>query len=196
MKRITLLVCFIVSLSGFGQANLKPGTKARDASRSVQNGYTTKLGWQLKVGDTLQLGIGSRQRQAFNYIYSSPVSFAQVLDSDVPITYLDNDYNNQIAIIKRFGAKGKKKIGYKAYAVVGLGELENFWVEIEDAIQHAEVIPPNPQYAPKKEVLEVKVVGQSQTDKYDQLAKLKTLFDDGILTEEEYKAEKSKLLSK
>ena len=174
---------------------MEPGTRAGEAHRSVKDGYTTNLGWQLKEGDTLQLGKGSRDRQAFSYIYSSPASFARIMDTNEEIKYLENDYNNRIAIIKKFGAKGRKKIGYKAYAVVGIGEYENYWVEIEDAIEYGEILPPNSDYMPEKEVMEVKVVGQN-VDKYDQLAKLKKLFDDGILTEEEYKAEKTKLLSK
>jgi len=35
----------------------------------------------------------------------------------------------------------------------------------------------------------------SQSDRYDQLAKLKTLLDSGAMTEEEYQVEKAKLLS-
>lgn len=37
---------------------------------------------------------------------------------------------------------------------------------------------------------------QHPNDKYDQLAKLKSLLDDGILTNEEYEAEKQKILSR
>jgi len=193
MNKITLLLCLIISISGFGQAELEPGTRSGKAHRSVKEGYTTNLGWELKEGDTLQLGIGSRDRQSFSYIYSSPASFAQIMDANQEITYLDNDYNNRIAVIKKFGAKGRKKIGYKAYAVVGIGEFENYWVEIEDAIEYGELIPPSSEYAPEEEVMEVKVVGQ-QTDKYDKLAKLKNLLDEGVLTKEEFKTEKKKIL--
>ena len=193
MKKTTLLLCLIISISGFSQAKLEPGTRAGEANRSLKEGYTTSLGWELKEGDTLKLGIGSRDRQFFSYIYSSPASFSQIMNDNEEIKYLDNDYNNQIAIIKKFGAKGKRKIGYKAYAVVGIGEFENYWVEIEDAIEYGELIPSNSEYAPEKEVMEVKVIGQ-QTDKYDKLAKLKKLLDEGILTQEEYDTEKKKLL--
>jgi hypothetical protein len=193
MNKITLLLCLIISFSGFAQAELEPGTRSGKAHRSVKDGYTTNLGWELKEGDTLQLGIGSRDRQSFSYIYSSPASFAQIMDANQEITYLDNDYNNRIAVIKKFGAKGRKKIGYKAYAVVGIGEFENYWVEIEDAIEYGELIPPSSEYAPEEEVMEVKVVGQ-QTDKYDKLAKLKNLLDEGVLTKEEFKTEKKKIL--
>lgn len=193
MKKTTLLLCLIISISGFSQAELKPGTRAGVAHRSVKEGYNTNLGWKLEEGDTLRLGIGSRDRQSFSYIYSSPASFSQIMDANQEITYLENDYNNKIAIIKKFGAKGKRKIGYKAYAVVGIGEFENYWVEIEDAIEYGELIPPSPEFAPEKEVMEVKVLGQ-QTDKYDKLAKLKNLLDEGVLTQEEYESEKKKLL--
>lgn len=193
MKKITLLFSLIISISAFGQANLEPGTRAGKAHRSVKNGYATSLGWELKEGDTLQLGTGSRDRQLFSYIYSSPASFSQIMNANEDIKYLDNDYNDQIAVIKKFGAKGRRKIGYKAYAVVGIGEMENYWVEIEDAIEYGEIIPPNSDYAPEKEVMEVKVVGQ-ESDKYDKLAKLKTLWDEGVLTKEEFNIEKKKIL--
>lgn len=195
MGKITFILLLSISFIGYSQADLEPGTKARDAFNSVKDGYTTKLGWELKPGDTINLGIGSGDRQLFSYIYSSPASFSQMMDSSTQITYLDNDYNNSIAIIKKFGAKGRKKIGYKAYAVVGIGEFENYWVEIEDAIEYGEVIPNDPKFAPEKEIMEVKVVGQT-SDKYDKLAKLKVLLDEGVLTKEEYEAEKTKILGK
>lgn len=197
MKNLVLLLMLLVSLIGFAQSKLSPGTASYDAHRSVKNGYTTELGWSLLKGDTIKLGIGSRDRQSFNYIYSSPESLSQFLDTNNSerIKYLSSQYNNKIAIIKKFGVTGNKKIGYHAYAVVGIGEMENYWIDIENSIEFAELIPQNEKYIPKYEPMEVKMVGSS-SDKYDQLKKLKELLDDGIISKDEYEIEKKKILDK
>lgn len=179
----------------YSTALLKPGTAPMESFNSVKNGYNTKLGWELRKGDTLQLGIGSRDRQSFNYIYSSPVSFTQMMDASNPIIYLSSNYNDKVAVIKKFGTIGKKKTGYHAYAVVGIGEMENYWIDIENAIEFGELIPTNPNHRPVYEPLEVKVVNNT-SDKYDQLKKLKQLLDDGILSQDEFDKEKSEILSK
>ena len=197
MKNYFTYLFMISFICSYSQSELSPGTKLNEAFRSVKDGYTTKLGWQIKEGDTLKLGTGSRDRQFFSYIYSSPNSLGQIMIASagdpVVLDYLGNDYNNMVAVVKKFGAKGNKKTGYLAYAVIGIGELENYWVEIENAISYNEIIPSDSKYIPEKEIMEVKVVGQS-ADKYVQLAKIKKLYDDGVLTKEEYEMEKDKVL--
>ena len=81
-----------------------------------------------------------------------------------------------------------KKYNYKRYKgvyfTVGGGNITNYTIDIENAIKSCEIEVCND----KKEVAE------SKPDKYDQLAKLKKLLDDGVLTQEEYDAEKKKIL--
>ena len=49
----------------------------------------------------------------------------------------------------------------------------------------------------QKTIVDDKPLVENQTeDKYDQLKKIKSLLDDGVLTLEEYEAEKKKILSK
>lgn len=70
------------------------------------------------------------------------------------------------------------------YFTVGGGNITNYTLDIENAIATCEV----------ENCIEEKNERNSSVDKYDQLKKLKELFDEGILTQEEYDAEKKKIL--
>lgn len=196
MRKLIIVICLFAFCFGFSQSKLSPGTSPNEAFRSVRDGYKTALGWELKKGDTIQLGIGSRDRQSFTYVYSSPNSFSQMFDTNgtESISYLSSDYNKKVAVIKKFGTIGNKKTGYHAYAVVGIGQMENYWIDIENAIEFGELVPADPKYIPKTDPIEVKIIG-SAPDKYDQLKKLKELLDNGTITLEEYEIEKKKILN-
>jgi hypothetical protein len=66
-------------------------------------------------------------------------------------------------------------------------------MDVENAITFGELIVPV-EFRPKKESVVVEV--KQQTSVADELKKLKALLDDGTLTQEEYDAQKKKLLEK
>ena len=75
----------------------------------------------------------------------------------------------------------------KVYFVVGGGSITNYWLMIDDALATGEVIDPT-----KKNMENNK---QNTTgSKADKLRELKELFDEGILTQEEFDKEKKKIL--
>ena len=66
---------------------------------------------------------------------------------------------------------------------IGGGNIINYTLDIEGAISSCEI---------KNCIKDRKDI--SLNDKYDKLAKIKKLFDEGILTKEEYESEKKKIL--
>ena len=71
----------------------------------------------------------------------------------------------------------------KVYFTVGGGNLTNYTLYIDDAIQTCEVLP-----------CAALDDHQPVADKFDQLKKLKDLLDSGAITKAEYDVEKKKLL--
>jgi hypothetical protein len=87
-----------------------------------------------------------------------------------------------IVTVKKINKYNHKR--YKGvYFTVGGGNITNYSLDIENAIQSCEVENC------------VQVSQGSTNDKYDQLAKLKKLLDDGVLSNEEYETEKKKILN-
>lgn len=143
--------------------------------------YTASNGVTYKVGGDVQLGEGSGDNGNFSYIRVAGVT--QNLD-DTSKNMLRAFAAGSVAKIKRI-----REYNYKStkgvHFYVGTGTATNYMVNIERAIANCEVEPCEKQ----KGTVVVK-----KTDKYDQLAKIKKLYDEGVLSEEEYEAEKKKLL--
>jgi len=95
-------------------------------------------------------------------------------------------YSGTNVILKKiniYHIRGAKKVIF----IVGGGNISNYWLYIEDAIQSCEI----------KDCIERKqqVVIQQQTTPADELLKYKKLLDDGAITKEEYDAQKKKILN-
>ncbi|MBN1464093.1 MAG: SHOCT domain-containing protein [Paludibacteraceae bacterium] len=65
-------------------------------------------------------------------------------------------------------------------------------VEINLALESGELVSKSPSYLNKEQRQNA---GTNTSDKYDKLKKLKDLYDSGVLTDEEYKIEKEKILN-
>lgn len=130
-----------------------------------------------KVGDTIQLGRGSGMQGTF--VYLKMAGWAAGSATQIGSAY--GGLNVNIKKIKKLTFKGGEKI----YFTVGGGNITNYSLEIEEAIASCEV----------KNCTNPQTTVISQSDKYDKLKKLKELFDNGTLTQEEYDSEKKKLLN-
>jgi len=93
-------------------------------------------------------------------------------------------YANTAVVIKKINQTKIKGI-VKVYFTVGGGNLTNYTLYIDDAIQTCEVRPCEALDAQQQPV----------ADKFDQLKKLKGLLDSGAITQAENDAEKKKLLN-
>ncbi|MBO2546124.1 SHOCT domain-containing protein [Salegentibacter sp. BDJ18] len=140
--------------------------------------YEASNGIVYKPGDTVQLGMGSGMQGSFVHLQLGGWAAGSS-------TQIGANYSNLGVVIKKI-KKGKLKGIEKVYFVVGGGNITNYNLMIEEAIQSCEVTP-----CPNQSTNSV-----SSEDKYDKLAKIKKLFDDGVLTEEEFEAEKAKILKK
>ena len=170
MKKITLLIITVLMMNT---------VQAQNKVEKLEE-YTASNGITYKVGDEIKLGRGSDTNGKFVYVNIGGWG----MSTDAETNRLGAANSGLIVTVKKIKSYNYKR--YKGvYFTVGGGNLTNYNLDIENAIVTCEIEDC------KKEG---ESTGNSSTDKYDQLKKLKELFDDGILTEEEYNVEKKKLL--
>lgn len=194
MRKLLFALAALLPIAAFSQdapTVIAPGTKQMAAQAQIEKGYTTPSGWTVKPGDELKIGKGSMPNKTFSFIYQSPAGFATETSGDNYSNrrYAGTNMAGKSTKVKSLIAYGNKKNGYTVVAKVGFGELVNYWIEIDNAVDGGELIPPA-AYA-KKEQGGATSSGGSVAD---ELKKLKELLDSGALTQEEYNAQKKKLL--
>lgn len=170
MKKITFLIIVILTINSV-QAQKKI-TKLKE--------YTASNGITYKVGDEFKLGQGSDTNGKF--VYANIGGWA--ISTNAEANRLGAANAGLIVKVKKI-----KKYNYKRYKgvyfTVGGGNITNYIIDIENAIKSCEIEICND----KKETSKPKL------NKYDNIAKLKKLLDDGALTQEEYDTEKKKILN-
>lgn len=144
------------------------------------------------IGDTITLGKGSANNGDFNFLQMGGMfnSLAAIGgDADDIGSSIGRNYSGLNLILKKIKSykfKGATKIIF----VVGGGNITNYNLMIEEAIESCEI----------KDCIEkvqkVEVINTASNDKYDKLKKLKQLYDEGVLNENEYNTEKAKILKK
>jgi len=151
--------------------------------------YTTEDGTTYTVGDSIHLGIGSNTNDGnFRYVYTLPnFNYNHT-------RYYNASLNGKFAIIDKMQQNGSDKMGYTMYFIFRYPAGKSA-VMVESAIAAGEMITP----ASKKKA-EAKgspiIIQQGGASLADEIKKLKDLLDQGILTQEEYDAQKQKLLNK
>lgn len=145
--------------------------------------YTCQDGTVYTVGDTIKIGMGTNPNGSFNYIF--------IVDAWNGNRAWSAQLNNKFAIIDRFAWGGSDKIGKTVYAAFrNAGGLSS--INLESAITAGEVITPHSK--PKADKNAPVIIQQNTTSLADELKKLKDLKDAGVLTQEEFEAQKKKLL--
>jgi hypothetical protein len=151
------------------------------------NQYQASNGKTYRVGDTIKLAQGSSPNGTFRYVqYGGWMMFLQSGTSE--------DKNNLERDKSGYGAVIRKMHSFKAHGVdkvvfaVDLGIKSNCDMWIEDAIATCEIVDCNGAKAQT-------TIVQKADDKFDQLKKLKDLFDGGAITKTEYDEQKKKLLN-
>ena len=179
MKKILFLslVCSSTILS-YCQTNAVP---------RIENDtlYTTS-GYTINVGQDIKLGVGTKDNGDFKFITAAKTLLSP---PNQRLPSLRSSANGHTATVKKIKAEGNSKNGYVYHAIIGVGEPMNYECDVESAIAAGEIIVPD-QYKPK-----AKITSTTQPFSVaDEIAKLKKLYDDSVITKEQYEAQKKKLL--
>lgn len=141
----------------------------------------TSIGWEIYEGDSIQLKSGTRDNGRFKYVQT-----AGAFGSTYEATFLPSMLGNRKYVVTKI----KDQKGVKIPLIVirrVMGMEDRFAVDIENAILSGEVVIPE-KYRKTQIPFGASVA--------DELFKLKKLCDEGILTKEEFDAQKKKLLDK
>lgn len=160
-----------------------------DYSNLRNDSLFTSDGNVFTINQNLTFGEGSSLDG--QYLYIKPVSGNigrfNKLSTNAPGSLLsDKSAIAESFKIIRIERRGEKSIGYRYYLMIGDNSVK-YEVDIENALRFGEVVSPN-RVTPEKQ--------EGMISKADELMKLKKLYDDGVLTEAEFQAEKSKILNK
>lgn len=143
----------------------------------AQSEYKASNNVTYHIGDTIKLGRGSGINGDFIYLTMGGWGALSEGSNSKSANKL---YAGRGAIIKKIKSTrfhGSDRVQF----AVGVGNITNYILAIEDAIATCEVIPCQKDTP-------------SSSDKYDRLKKLKELLDSGAITQEEYDKEKKKIL--
>ena len=203
MKSFFLPCLLALSIYTTAQESPRPEyavMKGNELTRYVEsNGYVTTVGYTVKAGDELVLGKGTLPNKFFAFIYQSPMGYFSETSYDASNRKsLTSGFAGKKVKVKRLQSYGTKRTGYNVVAIVGAGDIVNYWIELDQAIEAGEIIIPEP-YASKLEINKKDapvVIQQNSVSVADEIKKLKELHDSGVLSKEEYESQKKKLLEK
>jgi hypothetical protein len=193
--KYTLYAMLIFSSLAKGQAVTADQLKDRSIlSQLKANGYQTSIpGWVIKEGDTLQMGRGSMPDKSFAFVYENPSSMTAAYSTRNGMlvkSYLPTRYAGMRLVTKGVGMNGTKRTGFFADALIAVGLPVRYYIELENAINAGEVLPPV-KYRPSAQASPSVPVSVA-----DELIKLKSLLDAGAITQAEYDAQKKKILER
>ena len=141
--------------------------------------YTASNGITYKEGDEIELNRGSGDNGRFVYVTIG----GWAVSSNAYANQLPASNANINVVVKKIKKYDTKRLKAVIFTVGG-GNITNYILDIENAIAACEITPCDSEDKNNA----------SASDKYDKLAKIKKLFDEGVLSEDEYEAEKKKIL--
>jgi len=152
----------------------------------VNDTLFTSSGYKVVIGQDVKLGTGTLPYGDFKFIGFSQTSFMGGNRQTVGKNWSGHNFK-----VKKFRQDGNTKRGYTYKLILGGGNIVNYECDIERAIAAGEIIVPDEfKQKPQTVIVELK----QPLSVADELNKLKKLYDDGVLTQEEYEAQKKKLL--
>lgn len=185
MKK-TILLLFFAYLANLAFSQHTFDKKEDAQSKIKDDAYETLSGWVIKEGDTILLGKGSLPDKRFAFSTEQPGLLSDMY-SNPDMLKMPHRLSGKKAIVHKLQVFGTKKQGFYIVAVLKVGELYRYNLEIENAIDVGEVVVPA-RYAKKADA------GTAPSSLADELKKLKELLDSGAITQEEYDKMKKKLL--
>lgn len=192
MKKIVLVLFYaLIAIASYSQNDSSYTELRKDT-------LFTRSGFKIYSGQMLKIGTGTMPDGAFKYIRIASTSLLQGMGDRTYHTRI-NPANSLPAAnhgfkykVVRIDKYGHKKHGYRYYPIINVG-VARFQIDVDNAISSGELdIPEEYKTKAKPVVVEVKQ-GSSLAD---ELAKLKKLYDDSVLTKDEYESAKKKLLEK
>lgn len=191
MKRFLLFAAF---------AFIFHSSQSQDSTGTRYDNDTlyTRSGFKITDNQMLKIGTGSMPDGDFKYIRISSTSFFQYQGNDAYRSQ-KNAANSLAAStaghqykVVRIDKRGNKKHGFKYLPIINVGAVR-YEVDIDNAIASGEIDVPEQFKAKQKPAVVVEV--KSGLSVADEIAKLKKLYDDSLITKEEYEAGKKKILS-
>lgn len=161
-------------------------TQAQIIGKSVPE-FTTSAGTVVHAGDTLHLGRGTLPNGSFQYVYVPDNMFTGSHQQN-----FTSQMTNLSVRVKDIRVQRTRNFGDKTVAVIKANTI-NGCVDLNAAESSGEIITANTRRAA------VSAAGSGASaaapvSTADELLKLKKLYDQKILTKEEYDAQKAKLL--
>jgi Short C-terminal domain len=193
MKRI-----FLFFLTLHFLANSYSQDKDSTLPKIIEDTLFTTSGYKIIVGQDVNIGTGATPDGDFKFIRRNSSGFGTaMMMSD------NNSYNkSQLSLprnmaghkgkVVKFVTRGNKKIGktYEPLITFGSGRYE---IDVDNAIASGELLVPD-EFKPKPKVTTTVIEVKQKISVADELVKLKKLLDEGILTKDEFDAQKKKLL--
>jgi hypothetical protein len=149
--------------------------------------YKASNGITYHIGDTIKLGRGSSPSGNFMYVQTGGWAKSLTYQSGKGAEQydLDRNFSGRGAVVKKI--RNEKSNGAdRIVFTVGMGNISNYDMYIEDAIGTCEIADC------KKNITTASTT--TAPSAADELAKYKKLLDAGAITKAEYEAKKKKLL--
>jgi hypothetical protein len=168
-------------------------------SKIVKDTLFTTSGYKIVIGEKVSIGTGSTPDGDFKFIRRNSTGFGTAMLMTDNNSYnksqlsLPRNMSGYKAEVVKFVIRGSRKIGFRHEPLVTLGS-GRYEIDVENAIASGELVVPD-EFKPKAKS-STSGEPKQQLSVADELAKLKKLYDDGVLTKEEYEALKKKLLEK
>lgn len=171
-------------------------SQAQDSTNSKMQGDTliSATGFKVYKGQQIKVGSGTMPDGDFKYIRIAATSMFQYQGTNKSAVNSANSLPARSGGLQykvvRIDEYGNKKRGYVQYPIINVGAVR-YQIDLDNAIASGELDVPE-EFRPKAKALVVEV--KQPLSKADELIKLKKLYDDGVLTKEEFEAEKKKIL--
>src|SRR5690554_1498467 len=189
MKKIILLLTLCISFFVVGQE-----------TTFDKNTLFLKDGGSITVGEDLKLGKGTKDNGYFRYIEVNSASMMRATNTGgtnwgvQDANAMSSQYNDLKGKVIRIEERGNRRTGKKWYAVIGVGEARRYQVDIENALASGEIYVEGSSL--NKSSDGTSISESKTTSKADELLKLKSLLNEGLITEEEFETMKTEILNK
>lgn len=158
--------------------------------RIVKDTLFTSSGFKVVAGTDIKLGVGSLPSGDFKYIAVSAASWSVLMDPSHKPDQIGRRWSGHLFHVKKFRRDGNKKRGFTYQLILGGGNIANYDCDVENAIASGEIVVPE-EFRPHTQSASI-----SSSSAADELTKLKTLFDSGAITKDEYDSAKKKIIAK